>query len=131
MAEAYEKTEAPTPRRRAEARRDGQVARSGDLVAAAVLLAALVLVQTSGEEAVAAFRELVAASLSAPAEAMTTADAVRFTKSLSVALLPLAAGVVVVAVVANALQFGFLWRMPYRGDALDMSKGWQRMFSPR
>src|SRR5688572_28286641 len=131
MAEAFEKTEAPTPRRRAEARRDGQVARSGDLVAAAVLLAALVLLQTSGPKVIAAFRELLTTSLSQPAEEMTTAGAAHFTKSIGLALAPLLAGVVIVAVIANLLQFGFLFRSPFRADALDISKGWERVFSPR
>ncbi len=35
MSDAYERTEAPTPRRRQQARRDGQVARSADLASAA------------------------------------------------------------------------------------------------
>jgi flagellar biosynthesis protein FlhB len=131
MAEAYEKTEAPTPRRRAAARRDGHVARSGDLVAAAVVLAALVLLQTTGPKLLAAFRELLKAALSQPATAMTTADVANFTKSLSLALLPLFVGVILVALAANLLQFGFLLRWPARFDALDMSKGWERLFSPR
>ena len=54
-----------------------------------------------------------------------------FTKSIGLALLPLLAGVVVVAIMANLLQFGFLFRSPFRADAIDISKGWERVFSPR
>jgi flagellar biosynthesis protein FlhB len=44
MADDFgDKTEAPTPRRRQEAREEGQVARSPDLTAAAVLLGMFVM----------------------------------------------------------------------------------------
>src|SRR5688500_5930975 len=131
MAEAYEKTEAPTPRRRAEARRDGQVARSTDLVAAAVLLSALVLLQATGPKVIAAFRALLTTTLSSQAEQVTTSGLIDFGKSLGFAMLPLLAGLVIVAILANLLQFGFLTRSPWRPDAIDVSKGWQRIFSPR
>lgn len=47
-AEAGEKTEAPTPRRRREARQKGQVARSQDLTAAVSLLAGLLVLAAMG-----------------------------------------------------------------------------------
>ena len=46
--DAGERTEAPTPRRRQEARRKGQVARSQDLSATVVLLAGLVALERLG-----------------------------------------------------------------------------------
>ncbi len=46
--DAGERTEAPTPRRRQEAREEGQIARSTDLTAAIVLLAGLTLLNIFG-----------------------------------------------------------------------------------
>jgi flagellar biosynthetic protein FlhB len=48
--DAGERTEAPTPRRRQEAREEGQVARSTDLTAAVVLLAGLTLLNAFGAD---------------------------------------------------------------------------------
>ena len=49
MAEDFgDKTEAPTPRRREEAREQGQVARSADLTAAALLMGFLLLMNSFG-----------------------------------------------------------------------------------
>jgi flagellar biosynthesis protein FlhB len=49
MAEnQFEKTEAPTPRRKQEARNDGNVARSTDLTAAGMLLAGIVVLNVFG-----------------------------------------------------------------------------------
>jgi flagellar biosynthetic protein FlhB len=127
MAEAWEKTEAPTPRRRAEARRQGQVARSTDLVAAAVLLSALLLLQVSGPKLIAAFRQLLTTSLSQPAISVGG----DWAPPILLALLPLFIAIVLIAAVVNVLQFGFLARWPARADGFDLSKGWQRIFSSR
>ena len=51
-----EKTEAPTPRRRQEARDNGQVARSNDLSAAVLLLASLLLLQLQSRPMAAALK---------------------------------------------------------------------------
>ena len=65
MAEEYgEKTEAPTPRRRQEAREQGQIARSQDLTAAAMIVAALLLLNAFGQDLVKALRALLAETLS-------------------------------------------------------------------
>lgn len=48
MADEFEKTEAPTPRRRAEARESGNIARSTDLTAALMILASIVLLNWLG-----------------------------------------------------------------------------------
>src|SRR5437762_12954401 len=65
MSEEFgEKTEAPTPRRRQEAREQGQIARSQDLSSAALLVGAMVLLKAFGDDVVAALRGLVAEGLS-------------------------------------------------------------------
>ena len=66
MAEDFgEKTEAPTPRRRQEAREQGQIARSQDLSSAALLVGAMVLLKACGPDVVAALRQLMTEGLSA------------------------------------------------------------------
>src|SRR5690606_13330956 len=48
MADDFEKSEAPTPRKRAEAREQGNIARSTDLNAAVMILASVVLLNVLG-----------------------------------------------------------------------------------
>ena len=60
MAEDFgDKTEAPTPRKRQEAREQGKVARSRDLATAALIVGSMVLLQNYGPGVVAALRTLV------------------------------------------------------------------------
>lgn len=61
MAESnQERTEAPTPRRRQEAREEGNVARSMDLTAAAVVVAGIVAVGVFGEDMIRALAQTTA-----------------------------------------------------------------------
>src|SRR3954469_12030311 len=107
MAEDFgDKTEAPTPRRREEAREQGQVARSPDLAAAVLLLGALLLLKWTGTDLAAALRVLVEETLSAAQFA--DADAGRALHGLLRAVLlvgramaPLLVGLVVLSVVVN------------------------------
>ena len=68
-----EKTEAPTPYRRTEARRRGQVARSAEVPAAALCLAAVMLIHHSAPTLLGALKLLLADSLtsSQPHDAST------------------------------------------------------------
>src|SRR3990172_4231511 len=63
-AHAEDRTEAPTPRRRNEARTKGQVARSHDLTAAAVLVAAFVALKFLGPHLWRTLLAVVSISLS-------------------------------------------------------------------
>jgi len=66
MAEDFgDKTEAPTPRRRQEAREQGNIARSQDLTAAALILGAMFLMRSYGPGVVSALRTLVGEMLGA------------------------------------------------------------------
>jgi flagellar biosynthetic protein FlhB len=116
MAEDLEhgdKTELPTDRRREEIRERGNVARSVDLnVAVSVLVAAGVLYFFGGDVALS-LKEILRRSLSA--EPWLDLDQGRLSTELwglarviAGALLPGLAVVVVVAVLVNALQVGFL-----------------------
>lgn len=131
MAEAHEKTQAPTARKRAEARQRGQVARSADLVSAAVVLTAIALMQVTGLRLVNALREFTSQTLFHPSGGVTMADVFSVVAAIGRALAMLLIGVMVVGVVGNLLQFGFLFRLPGNEDALDMAKGWARITSPK
>ncbi len=58
-----DRTEAPTPKRKQEARKKGQVARSGDLTAASVLLASFMVFVITGPDMLASFKMIVATGL--------------------------------------------------------------------
>ena len=62
--EAGDKTEAPTPRRRAEAREQGNIARSPDLVAAALLIGIMYTLSATGPGLMRALKALMAEVLS-------------------------------------------------------------------
>jgi flagellar biosynthetic protein FlhB len=114
MAEDFgDKTEAPTPRRREEAREQGQIARSTDLTAAAMLLGFLLLMNSFGPGLVKALQTLMTELLSAESIADLHTDHVAPTmmKSIMVAggaLAPLLVGAVVIAIVINLAQVGFV-----------------------
>ena len=65
MAEsAGDKTEAPTPRRRTEARQQGNIARSHDLTSSVLLLGGLMLMKWFGPRVMSTLRDVVAQMLS-------------------------------------------------------------------
>lgn len=115
MADEFgDKTEAPTPKRRQEAREQGNIARSPDLTAAAVLLGSLLLLQWQGPSLVAALR--------AVAEQVFSADVLADHDPRSVsglltgvggmiarAAAPLLLGIALVAILANLAQVGFFF----------------------
>ena len=109
-----DKTEAPTPRRRQEARDQGQIARSPDLTAAVLLLTTLLcstpLVPNHGWNAQAVRRVYARRDV-----------AVRFRRAgrggrpgegiqeAGIALAPLLVGIVIVAMLANIVQVGLVF----------------------
>jgi flagellar biosynthetic protein FlhB len=115
MADDYgDKTEAPTPKRRQEAREQGNVARSVDLTAAAVILGMLVLLQIQGPALVEALRGVTEKSFAAdvladhdPAGVATLVLGLLGT--IAPALLPLLLGVALVAILVNLAQVGFFF----------------------
>src|SRR5438874_2413164 len=101
-----DKTEAPTPRRRQEAREQGNIARSPDLAAAVLLLAAMLLLNGFGPRLVGALRTFVAEMLSGGSLSDLRADSapgatLRAVAVMGIALAPLLGGVVIVAVAVN------------------------------
>lgn len=112
MAEEFgDKTEAPTPRRRQEAREQGQVARSADLTSAVLLLGMLMLLNWYGKGVVEALRGVMNRMLGHGAlsdldPAHATHGAVASLVHVGGALAPLLVGAVAIAVLINVAQVG-------------------------
>ncbi len=109
-----DKTEAPTARRRAEAREQGNIARSMDLTAALLMIGSMVLLKMYGINVIAALKTFLEQMLSVqslsnndPASVML--DFSRAIMMVGVALAPLLIGLVVIAVLSNILQVGFFF----------------------
>lgn len=113
MAEsAEERTEAPTPRRRREAREKGQVARSNDLGGAVVLLAALIALYYLGQPIMFRLLEVMRYCLGDPNPGLLRAEAMPgLTLNAIVALgyvvLPLLLVMVLAAILAQVAQIGW------------------------
>src|SRR4051812_18973837 len=131
-----DKTEAPTARRREEAREQGQIARSADLTAAALLLGFLLLMNSFGPGLLKALKALMLELLSS--RSLSNFD----TNSIAPTLLrsflaaagaagPLLVGGVIVAIVANVLQVGFFLsgvRLQPNFEVLNPLRGLGRIF---
>jgi len=137
MAEDFgEKTEAPTPRRRQEAREQGQIARSQDLSSAALLVGAMVLLKGFGDGVVGALRVLMAEGLSARTldDAVPSAALDPFRSPLAQvarSLAPLLVGAALLVVAVNLAQVGWAFnpkRLQPNLGALNPFKGIGRMF---
>jgi len=132
-----EKTETPTPRRRQEARRQGQVARSPDLTAAVLLLAGLYLLKWFGQDVMAALKLCVADLLGPDSMAdFSTAFAwqqcLHLLAVVGIALAPILAGVVIVAVAVSLMQVGVYFnfeRVTPNLEMLSPARGFGRIFT--
>jgi len=108
-----ERTEAPTQRRRDESRRQGQVARSVDLSSAVILLGALGALHLLGPRMYEQMAALMVRLLG-PGETFTLAPhrAAELIRGclwgVAMVMAPLMATVMVVAMLANVLQVGFI-----------------------
>ncbi len=131
-----DKTEAPTAKRRTEAREQGNIARSQELTAAALLIAFLLLIQQTGDGLVKALRFLVGQMLSG--DSLGDSSTADLRKSVLDAIIPVAwaaaplfVGSMVVAVLVNILQVGFNFntkRLQPNIGALNPLKGVGRIF---
>ena len=136
----FEKTEAPTPRRLQEARRDGNVARSTDLTAACVLLVGIMLLLIFGEQIFGNLKRSIEQLFDATYAGNLTrtddlgASAVFWSRATAMSLLPLLLGIFAVALVATLSQVGFLVTVKPlvpRLDKLSPLKGFRNLFSAR
>jgi flagellar biosynthetic protein FlhB len=137
MAEDFgDKTEAPTPRKRQEARDQGKVARSRDLATAALIVGSMFLLQNYGVNLVAALRMLVDDMLGADALYDTSVagaleSSLRAILAMGLALAPLLVGMLLIVVVADMLQVGLVFnskRLQPNLAALNPFKGIGRIF---
>jgi flagellar biosynthetic protein FlhB len=123
MSESDDKTQAPTQRRRQQAREAGQVAHSADLGSAVLLLGSLGLILLAGSAVVSFLVEFLQASLSGKAwQAGLDASAARdsaiqqwhaLAATLGRLLLPLLGGATLLALAVHGVQTAFLF-MPQK-----------------
>ncbi len=138
-ADTGEKTEAPTPKRLQEAREKGQVSRSADLTAAVGLLAGLVVLNIYGASILRGFMDIMEKCLTldnVPITGQITADEGWRTLLATMASLvgPLFLILVIVAIVINILQVGFvLTSKPITPsfEKISILSGFKRLFSQR
>jgi flagellar biosynthetic protein FlhB len=132
-----DKTEAPTPKRRAEAREQGNIARSTDLTSAALLVGTLMMLNWWGRGLVSALKALVtellgSRSMGDPSTLQLFDLIAHSVWGVGRAMLPLLGGMVVLAVLVNVLQVGLYFNtqklQPNLG-ALNPFKGLSSMFS--
>ena len=132
-----DKTEAPTARRRQEAREQGNIARSSDLSAAALLVSGLLLVKSFGPKLVIALKALVTQMLS-----LTSHSEIDIRQLgpllmhaigvIAVAVAPLMVGIVLIAILSNVAQTGLVFsttKLTPNFAALNPTRGFSKLFS--
>lgn len=137
--DAGEKTEAPTPRRREEARNKGQVARSQDLSAALLMLGTMILLRTFGGRLLAMLIASLQRNLDVNDPASAAAlDVRRAVASVATGALaaagPLMLGMIVLGLLAHLVQVGFLVSsesLTPNLSKLSPISGLKRLFSTR
>jgi flagellar biosynthesis protein FlhB len=133
--EQGDKTEAPTPRRRQEARDQGNIPRSPDIVASVLLVTMMVLLGWYGPGIVRSLKDLMAemlgdSSLNGGMVALH-GDANAALRAVARSLAPLLAGACLVAVLSNLAQIGFFFdvgRLQPNFAALNPLRGLGRVF---
>jgi len=137
MAEsASDKTEAPTPRRRTEARQQGNIARSHDLTSSVLLIGGLILMKWFGVRVMSALRDLLAQMLSrsSMSDFRTLGvgeQMVHNLNTVAIALAPLLGGAMFIVIVANLAQVGFNFspqRLAINFAALNPVRGLNKIF---
>jgi flagellar biosynthesis protein FlhB len=139
MAEGSDgdKTEAPTPKRREEAREQGNIAKSPDLTAAVLLIGGMYMLRWYGTGVLRVLsdtlREMLGSdSLANRSTANLDVTFGRAIYSIGVALTPLLIGMMLIAIVVNMAQTGLNFnfgRLAFNFGALSPVRGWSRLFS--
>ena len=132
-----EKTEAPTPRRRRQAREKGEVAKSQELIGALILLGTLMTLKSLAPwlgKALEGFTVDTLQRLQTPRLGVLELAAVGRSTMAALAMLagPILAVAGLTAVVAGVGQVGLLFTLKPvqpKGERLSPAKGFQRMFS--
>jgi flagellar biosynthesis protein FlhB len=136
----FEKTEAPTPRRKQEARNDGNVARSTDLTAAFMLVAAVLALNILGTNMIRALGQTTSVLLNSehlpnPTRTEGLGESIYYSVFMfAVALGPIVLAITAVGLLASLGQVGFLLTLkplePNFGK-LSPLKGISNLFSMR
>lgn len=131
-----EKTEAPTPKKKREARRNGQIPRSPDVVAWAQMLGASFLLQWTasiGSGRLTSLLDHMQVAIARP----DTAVALRLLGSGAMAglitLAPLVLGMLVIGVIGHIAQVGLVFSgkaLKPKWERVSPAKGLKRMLSP-
>ena len=137
MADKHDKTEAPTPKKRRDARRKGQIARSQDLVMWTQLLLVSLLLPGAISGAGKALRDvttrmghLIAEPDADQAVALLSSGMLRTV----LALTPFMVGLLVVGVVGHLAQTGARFSshgLKPKFQQLNLAKGLKKLFSPQ
>lgn len=131
----HDKTEAPTPKRKKEARQEGRVVRSEDLVTwAAVLISTVVLpgLVTRTTTTVAAVLRMMVQTAEHPDERSLVSNVGRAFMATLSAVLPMLVVMLVIAVVGNIAQVGLLLTgkpLKPKWSRLSPLQGIKRIFS--
>ncbi len=133
------KSEAPTPKRREEARERGQVARSTELASALSLLGLLVVLEMSGTYMMAEITKIARYAWGGLGTfAFDDTEVRRQTLTFFLEMLlvagPMLLGALVIGVASNVMQFGFLFApdaLALRWENLSPARGFERIFSRR
>lgn len=142
MAASADKTLAPTPRRRQQARDEGRVAQSADLGAAALILGSLAALGSAGGELLAFFAGLLRSHLGGEhwhtwsqhgtGSEMAASQWQALVPELGRLLLPLLGGATLLCLGVHLAQTGLLFR-PGRVvpdfERISPISGWQRLWS--
>lgn len=139
MAEqAGEKTEAPTPRRRQEARKQGTVAKSTDLTGALALLACAFILPSLASNLGSGVIHSLRLGVGAPPDSVTFSEVMRYAQVVSLpalaAIAPLFLVVMAVGLTSNFAQVGFVLSgeaMKPKLEKLNPAQGFKRLFSMR
>jgi len=131
-----DKTEAPTPRRRMEARQQGNIARSHDLTSAVLLIGALLMMKWFGPALILALRDVVQKLLSGDSLADLSTQRVGIQvlfclSRVSIALAPLLGGAMLIVIVVNLAQVGLNFtpeRLAINFAALNPARGFNKIF---
>ncbi|HWL92347.1 MAG TPA: flagellar biosynthesis protein FlhB [Phycisphaerae bacterium] len=136
---AGERTEAPTPRRRQEAREKGQVARSGDLSSAVLLLGGMIALRMFGMNTMAALMQAMRENLSVSDPAVgRNLDVSQLVITTGMIVLtaagPFLLAVVLIALVSNLVQVGAIFStqpLAPQLERLNPLNGVGRLFNTR
>lgn len=134
-----DRTEAPTPFRRDEARKEGKVAKSNDVTSAIVLLVTLFIIKSSGPFLIDGMKSLMADSLGHMHPSDLTLDSLKgmfcfYGMKFGILCSPVLAASLVVGIAANIMQVGFIVSIKSIAPDLkkiDPIKGMARLFSPK